>query len=152
MTIANLEHVWVTANVPETLVASLHQGQAADITLDAYPGQIWHGKVGSVSAVLEADSHRNKARISFNNSDGRLKPNMYANVKLSATQTAKLMIPTSALLMNNDSITVFVESTPWTFIRRTVAIGSEDGDQVSVVSGLNSGERIITRGGVLIND
>ena len=152
MTIANLDHVWVTAQVPENLVAVLHPGQQADITLDAYPGQVWHGKVSTVSAVLEADTHRNKARINFNNGDGRLKPNMFANVRLSTTQSAKLMIPTSALLMNNDSITVFVESAPWTFVRRTVAIGSEDGDQVSVLSGLNAGDRIITRGGVLIND
>jgi len=152
MTISNLEQVWVTANVPENLVAALHQGQQASITLDAYPGQLWQGKVSSVSALLEADTRRNKARIRFKNTDGRLKPNMYANVKLDIPQNGKLMVPTSALLMNNDSITVFVEVAPWTFTRRTVTIGSEDGDQVSVSSGLAAGERVIIRGGVLIND
>lgn len=152
MTIANLDHVWITANVPENLVASLHVGQRADVTLTAYPGINWQGKVSSVSALLDADTHRNKARISFNNTDGRLKPNMYANVRLATPQVARLMIPTSALLMNNDSMTVFVESTPWTFVRKTVTIGSEDGELVSVISGLNAGDRIITRGGVLIND
>lgn len=152
MTIANLEHVWITANVPENLVGSVHTGQHADVSLSAYPGVSWQGKVGSVSAVLDADTHRNKARISFSNTDGRLKPNMYASVRLATSESARLMIPTSALLMNNDSITVFVESAAWTFVRRTVTIGSEDGEQVSVLSGLAKGERIITRGGVLIND
>jgi len=152
MTVSDLDHVWITANVPENLVSTLHKGQGADITLDAYPGQTWQGKISSVSAVLEPDTHRNKARINFSNADGRLKPNMYANVKLAVAQPGKLMIPTSALLMNNDSITVFVESAPWTFIRRTVSIGSEDGDHVSVLSGLNANERVIVSGGVLIND
>ena len=152
MTIANLDNVWVTANVPENLVASVHKGQLADVTLDAYPGQTWQGKIAFVSAVLEQDTHRNKARISFKNVGGHLKPNMYAVVKLATAETGKLMIPTSALLMNNDSITVFVETAPWTFVRRRVSIGSEDGDHVSVLSGLNANERIIVSGGVLIND
>ena len=77
---------------------------------------------------------------------------MYANVKLATAQAGKLMIPTSALLMNNDSITVFVENSPWVFVRRTVTIGSEDGEQVSVLSGLAANERVIVRGGVLLND
>ena len=152
MTVTNLDHVWVTANVPEYLVAKAHTGQHAEVSLPAYPGVLWQGKIASVSAILEPDTHRNKARISFNNTDGRLKPNMYANVKLAIAQDGKLMIPTSALLMNNDSITVFVETAPWTFVRRTVAIGSEDGEQVSVLSGLNAGERVVVRGGVLMND
>ncbi len=152
MTVSNLDNVWVTANVPENLVATLHKGQNAVVTLDAYPGQVWQGKVTSVSAVLEPDTHRNKARIDFKNNDGRLKPNMFANVKLATAQAGKLMIPTSALLMNNDSITVFVETTPWTFVRRTVSIGNEDGDHVSVLSGLSANDRIIVSGGVLIND
>jgi len=152
MTVSNLDHVWVTANVPENSVSNLHTGQSADITFDAYPGQIWQGKITSVSAVIEPDTHRNKARISFKNTDGRLKPNMYASIKLAAVQKGKLMVPSSALLMNNDSVTVFVESTPWTFTRHTVTIGSEDSDQVSVLSGLSQGDRVVVSGGVLIND
>ena len=152
MTVSNLDHVWVTANVPENLVSDLRAGQAAEVTLDAYPGQTWQGKVASVSAVIEPDTHRNKARISFKNTDGRFKPNMYARVKLATVQVGKLMVPTSALLMNNDSVTVFVESAPWTFTRHTVTIGSEDGDHVSVLSGLSANDRVIVSGGVLIND
>ena len=77
---------------------------------------------------------------------------MFANVKLAVAQTKKIVIPTSALLMNNDSITVFVEVAPWVFVRRTVELDKEDGEQVSILSGLSTGERIIVRGGVLLND
>lgn len=152
MSIANLDRVFVTANVPENLISAVKTGQSAEVRLDAWPGAVWSGKVTSVSAVVEADTHRNKVRIAFSNADGHLKPNMYATARLAINPSGKLTIPTSALLMNNDSITVFVEVAPWTFQRRTVVVGSEDGDVVSVVSGLSAGERVVTRGGVLIND
>src|SRR5476649_647724 len=152
MTIASLDQVWVTAYVPENLVAAVGKGAPASVSLPAYPGLTRQGSVAFVGAVLESDSHRNKARISFANADGKLKPNMYASVTLMLPQAAQVSVPASALLMNNDSSTVFVEVAPWTYQRRSVELGAEDGDNVRVVSGLNAGERVVTRGGVLLND
>ncbi len=161
MTIANLDQVWVTANVPENLIAAVAKGQSAEVSLAAYPGLKLQGTVSVVSAVMEADTRRNKTRIAFANADGKLKPNMFATVQLAVAQTgpagksgqaAPVAVPTSALLMNNDSTTVFVEVQPWTFVRRVVELGSEDGDTVRIVSGLAPGERVVTRGGVLLND
>jgi cobalt-zinc-cadmium efflux system membrane fusion protein len=54
--------------------------------------------------------------------------------------------------MNNDAVSVFVEAEPWIFVRRVVELGREDGDQVRIRSGLNAGERVVVRGGVLLND
>jgi len=152
MTISNLDNVWITANVPEELIATIHRGQAADVTLSAYSGQHFQGKIDFLSAIIEPDTRRNKARISFTNTDGKFKPNMFANVTLAIAQTSKISIPTSALLMNNDNTTVFIEVAPWTFVRRTVELGKEDNEQVSILSGLSNGEHIIVRGGVLLND
>ncbi|WP_296000792.1 efflux RND transporter periplasmic adaptor subunit [Rugamonas sp.] len=152
MTIASLDPVWITAYVPENLVAAVGKGAAASASLPAYPGLALKGTVAFVGAALEADSHRNKARISFANADGKLKPNMYASVGLVLPQAAQVSVPASALLMNNDSSTVFVEVAPWTYQRRSVELGAEDGDAVRIVSGLRAGERIVTRGGVLLND
>lgn len=152
LTISNLDNVWVTANVPEDLVGTIAKGQAADVELSAYPGQKLHGTISFVSAILEPDTHRNKTRISFSNADGKLKPNMYANVSIAVPQSQQIVVPTSALLMNNDSTTVFVEVSPWTFVRRTVELGHEDDDSVRIRSGLAAGDRIVVRGGVLLND
>ncbi|HJV01420.1 MAG TPA: efflux RND transporter periplasmic adaptor subunit [Burkholderiaceae bacterium] len=152
MTIANLDQVWIAASVPENLVASVDKGQQAKVSFAAYPNQVHDGVVGFVSAVLEADTRRNKARIAMSNADGRLKPNMYATVSLAVPQTSGLSVPAAALLMNNDNTTVFVEVAPWTFARRTVETGAEDGDSVRIVSGLRAGERVVVRGGVLLND
>lgn len=152
MTIASLDQVWITAYVPENMVAAVARGAAATATLPAYPGLALKGTVAFVGAALEADSHRNKARISYANADGKLKPNMYANVSLVLPQAEQVSVPASALLMNNDASTVFVEVAPWTYQRRSVELGAEDGDTVRVTAGLRAGERIVTRGGVLLND
>jgi cobalt-zinc-cadmium efflux system membrane fusion protein len=152
MTVSGLDRVWITAQVPEQLVAGIAPGGAVDVTLAAYPGQTLHGKVARVSPVIEADTRRAKVRMVFDNADGRLKPNMFATATFALPQAASVTVPPSALLMNNDSTTVLVEVAPWTFTRRVVELGSEDSETVRIVSGLKRGERVVTRGGVLLND
>jgi cobalt-zinc-cadmium efflux system membrane fusion protein len=152
MTIANLDSVWVSARIPEDSSAAVTRGLNADIALPALPGQVLHGSVASVGAVIDADSRRVIARIRMPNHDGRLKPNMFATVSFAIALPAATSLPSSALLMDNDSITVLVEVSPWVFERRNVVIGSEDGEVVHIVSGIKPGERVVVRGGVLLND
>jgi cobalt-zinc-cadmium efflux system membrane fusion protein len=152
LTLANIDSVWITARVPEAEAASAAKGLAADITLPAFPGQTLHGTVTSVAAVLDADTRRMQLHIRMANHDQRLKPNMYAVAALHIPQNAAVVVPPSALLMNNDAITVLVEVQPWVFERRVVQTGDEDGNAVRILSGLKSGERVVVRGGVLLND
>lgn len=152
MTIANLENVWITANVPENMLSSIKKGQAASISLPAYPGERFQGKVSFVSDVLQADTRRALVRISVPNADGRFKPNMFANVSFAVAQAAAPSVPPSALLMNNENTTVFVEVAPWTFVRRAIETGSQEDGSVRIQSGLQAGERVVTKGGVLLND
>jgi cobalt-zinc-cadmium efflux system membrane fusion protein len=152
MTVSNLEHVWVTVNVPEGLVGTVTSGQDVAVVLAAFPRQVLSGKISFVATVLDADTRRVKARIAFANPQGLFKPNMYATARIAVPQTPQPQVPTSALIMNNDNTSVFVEVDPWTFVRRSVELGSEDGGLVRVRSGLASGERVVVRGGVLLND
>ncbi len=152
MTIANLDQVWVTANAPESDVAFVKPGMAVDVTFPAYPGQRFQGTVASVSALLDPDTRRTKVRIAFANGDGKFKPNMFANATFMAPPLSELVVPTSALLMDNDRITVFVEVAPHTFERRDVEEGREDGGYARIRRGLAAGERVVVRGGVLLND
>ena len=152
MTVADLSTVWVTALVAESDVGAVATNQAADVTLAAYPGRSWHGKVVSVSDVLESDSRRNKARIAFPNADYALKPNMFASVSLAGPAHSRVLVPSSALLMNNDRTTVFVATAPWTFERRIVEPQLEEGSSVAIRSGLKAGEQVVVKGGILLND
>ena len=152
MTISNLDSVWITANVPESDSGMVAKGQKVDATLAAYPDKVFHGNVTFVNPVLQSDTRRDLVRVTFANPDGLLKPNMFANARIDIPQPEQVFIPQSALLMNNDSITVFVEVSPWTFERRTVDISYDESDGTRVLKGLKEGDRVIVRGGVLLND
>ena len=152
MTIADLSTVWVTALVPEKDVAEVSKDQAAEVDLIAYPDRALHGKVLFVSDVIEPDSHRNKIRIAFANPAYALKPNMFATVTLTGSERYQVVLPSSALLMNNDRTSVFVATAPWTFERRNVETQLEEGSSVAIRSGVEAGEQVVVKGGILLND
>jgi membrane fusion protein, heavy metal efflux system len=81
--------------------------QDAEVDLPAYPDRLLRGKVLFVSDVIEPDSRRNKLRIAFSNSGYQLKPNMFARVTLYGPSQARTVVPTSALLTNNDRARFF---------------------------------------------
>jgi cobalt-zinc-cadmium efflux system membrane fusion protein len=152
MTIADLSSVWITAMVPEKDISAISKDQDAEVTLLAYPDRVLHGKVQFASDVIEPDTRRNKVRIAFANADRALKPNMFATVTLVGAQRSQVVLPSSALLMNNDRTTVFVATAPWTFERRAVDPELDEGTSVAIRSGVNAGDRVLVRGGILLND
>src|SRR5258708_5183144 len=152
MTVANLGTAWVTANVPERDTASVTKGQDVDVVFSAYPGEVFAGKVLFISDVLDPDTRRTKLRIAFENPDMRLKPNMFANATFLAPKHTVQVVPTLALVLKDESDRVFVEVAPWTFEPRAVEVGFQQGDQAVVEHGLKAGERIVVKGGVLLND
>ena len=152
MTVADLSTVWVTAMVAEKDVAVVAKGQDADVSLTAYPGKVLRGKVLFVSDVIDSDSRRDKLRIAFANADVSLKPNMFATVTLLGPRQTRVVLPTSALLVNNDRTTVFVATAPWTFERRTITAQLEEGPSVALDSGVKAGEQVVVKGGILLND
>jgi membrane fusion protein, heavy metal efflux system len=152
MTIANLDTIWVTANVPEKDIAFVYPGQTVKVTFRAYLDDVFAGKVLFVSDVVEADTRRNKVRIAFDNPDRILKPNMFANARFEAPAVSRLMVPTSALMMTNDTTSVFVEVADWAFERRNVEIAYQEGTAVAIKSGIAPSDRVVVKGGVRLND
>jgi cobalt-zinc-cadmium efflux system membrane fusion protein len=152
MTIADLSTVWVTALAPEKDLAAVARDQDAEVSLAAYPQRVLRGRIAFISDLIEPDSRRNKLRIAFSNADYALKPNMFATVTLSGPSQPRTVLPTSALLINNDRTSVFVVVAPWTFERRAVETQMEEGASVAIRSGLKAGEQVVVKGGILLND
>ena len=152
MTIADLETVWVTANVPEKDTSLVVQGQSVDVVFTAYPDEVFKGKVLFVSDVLDPDTRRTKVRIAFANPGTRLKPNMFANVSFYAPAAERAVVPTNALVLKDDDDSG---------IRRGRAVGIRSARRRcrvparrsgGVARGLKAGERVVVKGGVLLND
>ncbi|HUN25455.1 MAG TPA: efflux RND transporter periplasmic adaptor subunit [Steroidobacteraceae bacterium] len=152
MTIADLSTVWVTALVAEKDLAAVARGESAEVALSAYPERRLRGTVAFVSDVLEPDSRRDKVRIAFANPGHLLKPNMFATVTLLEPRRTRVVLPATALLMENDRTSVFVATAPWTFERRAVDARLEDGSTVAISSGVRPGEQVVVRGAILLND
>jgi len=152
MTISDLSKIWVTANIPEKDLGFVSKGQAVTVKFAAYPDETFSGTVLFINDILEPDTRRTKVRIGFANPEARLKPNMFATVTFHAPPRSVIFVPDSALLMNNDTTSVFVETSPWTFMRRVVQPGFGANGETVISDGLKPGERIVSRGGVLLND
>lgn len=154
MVVTNTDHLIVTAQVGERDAAAIAPGQPVELALTAFPGGALHGRVTSVNAVLEPDTRRRKVRIALADAPRALLPNMYGVATFTRTgpAAAHVAVPQSAVLMNNDSMSVLVEVRPWVFERRPVKLGDENERFIEVVSGLQAGDRVVTRGGILLND
>jgi cobalt-zinc-cadmium efflux system membrane fusion protein len=154
MTVANLDRVFVTADIAEGDVGRVRPGAPADIALAASPGADIHGQVSEVDAVMQPDTRRQKVRIELDNAGGRLLPNMYATVTFRVPPAGAgggVLVPQSALVMNNDAISVFIEVRPWVFQRRIVQLGEETDQAARVLSGVAPGDRVVVKGAVLLN-
>ncbi|MGE0194451.1 MAG: efflux RND transporter periplasmic adaptor subunit [Methylocystis sp.] len=151
MTISNLDRVWVTASVREKDLSFVKKEERVEVSLVAYPDKKFPGKVEIISQLLEADTRRNKVRIAFDNPNGIFKLNMFATVRFFSPPSKRVVVPPSALMMVNDESSVFVEVAPWTFKRKPVE-PETDIEGLTVVSGLNAGQKIVVRGGILLND
>ncbi|PHV33439.1 efflux transporter periplasmic adaptor subunit [Janthinobacterium sp. BJB312] len=152
MTVADLSTVWLSANVAERDLAQVAVGQATRISVDAWPGKAFEGKVAYVGAVLDPETRTVKVRVAIDNRAGAFKPGMFAHAGFAGASRRALLVPAASLLQSGPSTRVMVERSPLVFTPRTVEVGASHGEQVEIVSGLKAGERIVVKEGVLLND
>jgi len=152
MTVADLSTVWLAASLQEKDLTLVFVGQPAKITLNAYEGESFDGKVSYVSPVLDPDTRTVKVRIAIDNDSGRFRPGMFARVVFSGKPHMAPVVPASALVQSGFNTRIFVEQSPGVFEARVVKIGAQMGDRVEIVSGLKAGERVVVKNGVLLND
>jgi len=149
--LADLSRVWVIASVSEQDIRSVRMGEPVEVTLDAYPGLVWKGRVAFVEPVLDPDSRTVSVRTELANPEGKLKPNMYARIALKKASREALVVPTSAVLFTGRHPRVWVETEPGRFAPRVVVAGLTSGAFTEILSGANEGEMVASTGGFLID-
>jgi membrane fusion protein, heavy metal efflux system len=146
-TVANLSHVWVQAEVYEKDLGKVRVGQNAFITVDTYPNRSFQGRVAYISDVIDPQTRTARVRCDVANPEFLLKTDMFANIDLPTTFSKRaIAVPTSALQEVEGKNVVFIRKTPTQFEAREVEKGTTVGDLTEIVSGLSSGEPVVTQG------
>jgi RND family efflux transporter MFP subunit len=159
-TLGELDSIWLMADLFEIDEARVQMGAPVEVVVPAYPGHVFTGKVDWISDTLDPTTRTAKVRCTLTNTDPafRLKPEMFAQVGISASVQEALSIPRSAVLKLGEQTVVYVESgkTPdgrQIFQRRPVAVNEDLGTAfVPVLRGLKEGDRVVSAGAILLSE
>jgi cobalt-zinc-cadmium efflux system membrane fusion protein len=150
--IGDLSTVWLTAFVRETDASNVSVGQEITFNVLALPGRPLTARINYVSAAIDAATRRLLVRATIDNKDGRLKPEMFANVTIySASDHPAIGVPKQALIYEGDQVRVWVAHEDKTIELRQIKPGLTNGDLVEVEGNLKPGEQIVTKGSLFID-
>src|SRR5262245_20624455 len=154
--VADLTTVWVVGNVAEKDISYLHQAtvtpdEPVEIHVPAYPNEVFQGTVTYVGDVLDTATRTMAVRLTVANPSGRLKPEMFATVRvLSEPGTDILVVPEAAVQHDRDRTFVFVEKGPGIFEPRTIRVGDKNGTFAEVLEGVKEGEKVVREGAFIL--
>ena len=150
--ISDLSSLWVVADVFEQDLGLVRPGQAAKITVNAYPGKAFAGKVAFFYPTVTPETRTGKVRIELSNPGGVLKPSMYASVELASGPARKaLTVPISAVIDSGVRQVVLVQVGEGRFDPREVKLGARANDYVEVLGGIKDGEAVVVAANFLID-
>lgn len=150
-TVADLDNLQVVADVYERDLDLVHVGQVAAVTVEAYPATTFPGAIAAIGDVVDPNSRTIKVRAWVTNEQHKLKPEMFARLHIQVGDaSAFLTVPKEAVLEADGKHFVYIVQGEGKYLKREVKIATASGDQVRVVDGLKPGERIVTKGAVLV--
>lgn len=151
-TVANLDTVWVTGDLYEQDLGSVHLHDPVKITFQAYPGQTYQGTVANIGDSLDPQTHAVKVRVVLANPGHKLKPAMFAQLQIARPVVSRIMLPQAAVLHDGNVTEVYVPDGPGKYAVRQVTTGATRGDEIEIVSGLQDGERVVTEGAAFLRE
>lgn len=145
-TVADLSTLWIEANLFEKDLGRVKTGAEAEVTVAAYPDQVFRGKLTYIAAMVDKETRTIQARLEVANPDGRLKPEMFASAAIRTGGKGRgLLLPEDAVVLMDGKATVFIEEHGG-FEPRTVELGDRLRGRVVIKTGLQAGERVVTAG------
>lgn len=152
--VVDLEELWLEAAVYEQQLRYVHAGQRVQVEMRAFPEAMFLGEVDRVSGVLDEASRSAGVRIVLPNADGRLRPGMFATVRIQGTLPGEprnlVVVPWAAVQEINGRPTVFLRAGEGTFEVRTVLTARRAGDFVEILTGLEEGDEVVADGSFLL--
>lgn len=148
--LADLSSLWIEAQLYSSEINYLRQSPTLEVEFEAFPAERIKGEIVYDNPRLEDNTKINLVRIKINNRKGNYKPGLMAYVYLKRNRKETLVIPKSALLLENFT-TVWIETPDGVFEQRMVETGVSNKREVEVISGLIEGDRVVTSGAYLLN-
>jgi RND family efflux transporter MFP subunit len=150
-TIADLSEVWVLAQIFQNDAGKIKPGDPAEVTLDAYPGQIFRGRVDYLLPQLDMATRTLSARLVFPNPGLKLRPGMYVNVRLKLPLGQRLIVPDSAVFHSGTKNLIFTYAGEGNIEPHEVELGPHVGGQFVISKGVKAGDQIVTSANFLID-
>lgn len=150
-TISDLSTAWVYANVSQTDVGRLKPGNSATVTVDAYPGRKFRGRIDQILPQVDPMTRTARVRLVFSNPEIVLKPGMYVNVTIDIPLGKQLVVPSSGVLQAGTRQIAFVDHGEGYLEPREVEIGPRVDEHSIVLRGLKNGERIVSSANFLVD-
>ena len=149
--IAGLEKVWAVADVPEVQATRLTRGQKVRATLQADETQRFDGALQEILPQVSANTRTMQARFEVDNKNGKLVPGMLLRIEVAGPKSARLVVPSEAVIRTGKRAVVIVRGDSGAFEPRDVSLGMDLGDDLEVVQGLSEGEQVVASGQFLID-
>ncbi len=150
--LADLSRVWVLAEVYEYELPWIREGDSARMSVAALPGQIFEGRVSYIYPYMEAKTRTVRVRLEFDNPDGVLRPEMFANVTVAAGPVRQaLLVPSEAIVRSGKREMLFVVREPGKFEPREVTLGLSSDGFTQVLEGVKEGEEVVISAQFLID-
>lgn len=150
--VADLSNVWLVADVPEQNAAALHPGKVVLAEIPAVPGKQITGHLNFVSAIVSPETRTIRARMDLRNPDLRYKPSMLATMTLLDGAEHRRVVPSTAVVREENQDNVLVASGPNKFTLRPVTLGMEFRGVRVLESGLTDNEQIVLDGAFHLNN
>ena len=144
-TVADLSTVWVRADFPEQQAGRLKTGLTIELRVSAYPDTIFRGPITYVGAVIDPATRTVMARADVSNPDGRLRPEMFAEITLLTDEQSVLSVPRAAIQQVGSRTVAFIVRGPRRFESREVTLGQASREYIQVVAGLAAGDEVVTQ-------
>lgn len=152
MSLADLSEIWVDVDVFEQQIDWVEPGQRASMRLPFAPERDWQGEVDYVYPTIRPESRTARVRLSFENPDLQLKPNMYAQVSIDVAPRSNVIhVPTQAVIRTGRQERVVLALGEGRFRPAEVVTGLESDGRTEIVDGLSAGERIVVSSQFLID-
>ena len=151
-TVANLDEVWVTGDLFERDLGTVHLNAPVEVQFSAYPGETFRSTIANIGDSLDPSTHAVKVRVVLPNPGHRFKPAMFATMRVAKPPVPHILVPAAAVLHDGNVTEVYMPAGSGKFELRQVTTGATRGDQIEILSGLHDGDRIVTEGAAFLRE